>query len=123
MKILVVDDMISMRKVTSHILGSLGYSDVSQAENGHKALQKLENSDFDFVITDWNMPGMTGLELLRSIRANQALAKIPVLMLTAESSRGQVIDAAKAGVNSYIMKPFTAEMLKKKIAFIFDRKQ
>jgi two-component system chemotaxis response regulator CheY len=121
MKILVVDDMLSMRKVTCHILNSLGYKNVAHAETGQKALKKLNNGTFDFVITDWNMPGMSGLDLLKFIRASPQLSDLPVLMITTESSRSQILDAAKAGVNSYIMKPFSGATLQQKIAFIFDR--
>ncbi len=120
MKILVVDDMMAMRKVTCHILKSLGYDNVFQADDGKSAVVKLQNEPFDFVITDWNMPGMCGLDLLKHIRSTQNLQEIPVLMITAEGSRKQVLDAAKAGVNSYIMKPFTGAMLEQKIAKIFN---
>jgi two-component system chemotaxis response regulator CheY len=120
MKILVVDDMQAMRKVTCHILQKLGYDQVNQADDGSSAIKRLENSQYDFVITDWNMPGVTGLDLLRHIRATPELKHIPVLMITAEGSRKQVLDAAKAGVNSYIMKPFTPATLKQKIDKIFD---
>ena len=99
-KILVVDDMASMRKVTSHILTSLGYSHVDQADDGNSAVIKLRQRDYDLVITDWNMPGMTGLDLLKHIRGNPELGALPVLMITAEGSRKQVIEAARAGVNS-----------------------
>lgn len=120
MKILVVDDMASMRKVTCHILQKLGFSDIAQADDGSSAKQKLKSGSYDFVITDWNMPGVTGLELLRHIRKTDELKHIPVLMITAEGSRSQVLDAARAGVNSYIMKPFSPAMLKQKIDKIFD---
>lgn len=124
MKILVVDDMMSMRKVTCHILNSLGYSQVEQADDGTTAVKKLEQSNYDFVITDWNMPGMCGLDLLRHIRRTPDISDLPVLMITAEGSRSQVLDAARARVNSYIMKPFTPAMLKQKIEKIFaDIKQ
>jgi two-component system chemotaxis response regulator CheY len=119
MNILVVDDMRAMRKVTCHILQSLGYENIAQADDGSTAITKLKDGKYDFVITDWNMPGVCGLNLLKHIRSQPELSKIPVLMITAEGSRKQVIDAAKAGVNSYIMKPFTAAMLKQKISKIF----
>jgi two-component system chemotaxis response regulator CheY len=120
MKILVVDDMASMRKVTSHILKQLGYTNIFLADGGSSAIGKLKHGDYDFVITDWNMPGVSGLDLLKHIRKTERLAKIPVLMITTEGSRAQVLDAAKAGVNSYIMKPFSPAMLKEKISKIFD---
>ena len=119
-KILVVDDMASMRKVTSHILTSLGYSHVDQADDGNSAVIKLRQRDYDLVITDWNMPGMTGLDLLKHIRGNPELGALPVLMITAEGSRKQVIEAARAGVNSYIMKPFTGAMLEKKLEKVLE---
>lgn len=120
MKILVVDDMMSMRKVTCHILQSLGYSQIEQADDGKTAVKKLEHGNFDFVITDWNMPGMCGLDLLKHIRATPNMSDLPVLMITAEGSRSQILDAAKARVNSYIMKPFTPATLKQKIEKIFS---
>lgn len=120
MKILVVDDMESMRKVTCHLLKALGYNDVHQAADGKVAIMQLKRTNFDFVITDWNMPGLSGLGLLKFIRSEPEFAKIPVLMITTEGSRKQVLEAAKAGVNSYIMKPFSASMLKEKMNKILD---
>jgi two-component system chemotaxis response regulator CheY len=119
-RILVVDDMTSMRKVIAHLLGALGYRHVAQACDGKGALLKLERSRFDLVITDWNMPGMNGLQLLKHIRGDAELEHLPVLMITTEGSKRQVIEAATAGVNSYIMKPFSAAMLQQKIDKIFE---
>ena len=119
-RILVVDDMASMRKVTAHILGALGYGHVEQASDGKAAVLKLERSRFDLVITDWNMPGMSGLQLLKYIRADADLEFMPVLMITTEGSKKQVIEAARAGVNSYIMKPFSGAMLQQKIDKILE---
>ncbi len=119
LKILVVDDMESMRKVIRHLLGELGYKNVAQASDGKGALLKFKAARFDLVITDWNMPSMSGLELLKHIRATPDLEFLPVLMITTEGSRKQVLDAAMAGVNSYIMKPFSAAMLAEKIEKIF----
>jgi two-component system chemotaxis response regulator CheY len=119
LRILVVDDMESMRKVTCHILKALGYTMLGQAADGKAAIIKLQNARFDFVITDWNMPGMSGLDLLKHIRSQPDLELLPVLMITTEGSRKQVLDAAMAGVNSYIMKPFSGAMLKEKIDKIF----
>ena len=119
LKILVVDDMESMRKVIRHLLGELGYKNVAQASDGKGAVLKLQSGRYDLVITDWNMPTMSGLQLLKYIRANDELAFLPVLMITTEGSRKQVLDAAMAGVNSYIMKPFSAAMLAEKIEKIF----
>lgn len=119
MKILVVDDMHSMRKVICHILKSLGYQQIIQAEDGAAAITQLNNQSFDFVITDWNMPGTCGLELLKYIRASKSFAQLPVLMVTAEGNRRHVLDAAQAGVNSYLMKPFSPATLAQKIDKIF----
>ena len=119
-RILVVDDMAAMRKVIAHLLKALGYNNVDQASDGKGALLKLERSRFDLVITDWNMPAMSGLELLKHIRGDADIKFLPVLMITTEGSKKQVIEAATAGVNSYIMKPFSAAMLQQKIDKIFE---
>ena len=115
MKFLVVDDFSTMRRIVKGLLGELGYTDVTEADDGNTALPLLRNGDFDFLITDWNMPGMPGLDLLKAVRADPKLAKMPVLMLTAEAKREQIIEAAQAGVNGYVIKPFTAITLKEKI--------
>lgn len=120
MKILVVDDFSTMRRITINILKGLGYHDVTEAADGHEALAALEAHNFDFVITDWNMPCVSGLELLQKIRSIDKLSKIPVLMVTAESKREQIVIAAKAGVNGYVVKPFTATLIKEKIEYIFE---
>ncbi len=112
---LVVDDFSTMRRIIKNLLHDLGYTNVTEADDGATALPLLKGGQFDFLITDWNMPGMPGLELLRQVRADQRLAKIPVLMLTAEAKREQIVEAAQAGVNGYIVKPFTATTLKEKI--------
>lgn len=121
MKILVVDDLHAMRRVICHILRSLGYREITQAEDGASAIDKLNRQQFDFVITDWNMPGTCGLELLKYIRANRRFAKLPVLMITAEGSRDKVLVAANAGVSSYITKPFSAAILSRKINKLFPQ--
>ncbi len=115
MKILVVDDYSTMRRIIKNLLHDLGYSDVTEADDGKTALPMLQNGNFEFLITDWNMPGMPGLDLLKAVRADARLAKLPVLMLTAEAKREQIIEAAQAGVNGYVIKPFTAVTLKEKI--------
>jgi two-component system chemotaxis response regulator CheY len=102
------------------VLKDLGYSNVAEADDGSTALPLLCNGEFDFLITDWNMPGMPGLELLKAVRANDRLAKLPVLMVTAEAKREQIVEAVQAGVNGYIIKPFTAEVLKEKLAKILS---
>src|SRR4051812_35546734 len=109
-----------MRRMVKGVLSELGYSDVTEADDGHTALPMLRNGAFDFLITDWNMPGMPGLDLLRAVRADPKLAKLPVLMLTAEAKREQIIEAAQAGVSGYVIKPFTAVTLKEKIDKILE---
>jgi two-component system, chemotaxis family, chemotaxis protein CheY len=112
---LVVDDYSTMRRIVKNLLSELGYSNVTEADDGATALPLLKSGNFDFLITDWNMPGMPGLELLKQVRADERLAKLPVLMLTAEAKREQIVEAAQAGVNGYVIKPFTAATLKEKI--------
>ena len=108
MKILVVDDFSTMRRIIKNLLRDLGFTNVQEADDGSTALPMLQNQEFDFVVTDWNMPGMQGIDLLREIRKDDNLAHLPVLMVTAEAKREQIIMAAQAGVNGYIVKPFTA---------------
>ncbi|WP_020650235.1 chemotaxis response regulator CheY [Solimonas variicoloris] len=121
MKILVVDDFSTMRRIVRNLLGDLGYSQITEADDGKTAWPLLQAGSFDFVVTDWNMPGMTGIDLLRAIRADARIGKTPVLMVTAEAQRDQIIEAAQAGVNGYIIKPFNAATLKEKIDKIFQR--
>ncbi|HEB77987.1 MAG TPA: chemotaxis protein CheY [Methylothermaceae bacterium] len=121
MKILVVDDFSTMRRIIKNLLRELGFTNVSEADDGQTALPKLQAGDFDLLITDWNMPGMTGIDLLKAVRADEKLANLPVLMVTAEARREQIIAAAQAGVNGYIIKPFTAGTLKEKLEKIFER--
>jgi len=121
MKILIVDDFSTMRRIIKNLLRDLGFTNMSEADDGNTALPLLQNGSFDFLITDWNMPGMSGLELLRRVRADERLARLPVLMVTAEAKREQIIEAAKAGVNGYVVKPFTGTALKEKIEKIFER--
>jgi len=115
LKILIVDDFSTMRRIIKNLLRDIGFTDCLEAENGINALQLLETNKFDFVITDWNMPQMSGIELLQAIRAKPNLAKLPVLMVTAEAKREQILSAMKAGVSGYIVKPFTAQLLHSKI--------
>jgi len=112
---LVVDDFSTMRRIIKNLLNDLGYQNVSEADDGKTALPILQQGGIDFLITDWNMPGMAGLDLLKAVRADAKLAKLPVLMLTAEAKREQIVEAAAAGVNGYVIKPFTAETLKEKL--------
>lgn len=119
MKILVVDDMSTMRRIVKNILKQLGFSNMEEAENGQDALVKLRAESYGFVVSDWNMPVMPGIELLRAIRADEKLKHIPVLMVTAEAQKENLIEAIQAGVNNYIVKPFTAETMQDKIGKIF----
>ncbi|GIX47072.1 MAG: response regulator [Candidatus Tectimicrobiota bacterium] len=119
LKILTVDDFSTMRRIIRSILRQLGYTNVVEAEDGASALALLRQDKFDFVISDWNMPNMSGLELLKAMRADDRLKDIPVLLVTAEALKENVVEAIKAGVNGYIVKPFTAETLKEKIDAIF----
>ncbi|WP_253479163.1 chemotaxis response regulator CheY [Natronocella acetinitrilica] len=121
MRILIVDDFSTMRRIIKNLLRDLGYNNTAEADDGNSALPVLKKGGFDFLITDWNMPGMTGLDLLKSVRAEPELRDLPVLMVTAESKREQIIEAAQAGVNGYIVKPFTANTLREKIDKIFER--
>ena len=112
---LVVDDFSTMRRIIKNLLHDLGYANVAEADDGTTALPLLKDGNFDFLITDWNMPGMPGLELLKQVRADARLGKMPVLMLTAEAKREQIVEAVQAGVSGYVIKPFTAATLKEKI--------
>ncbi|MDX1549940.1 MAG: chemotaxis response regulator CheY [Lysobacter spongiicola] len=120
-RILIVDDFSTMRRIVKNLLNDIGLTNTTEADDGTTALVELKKASFDLVVTDWNMPGMPGIDLLRAIRADPALAKIPVLMVTAESKREQIIEAAQAGVNGYVIKPFTAATLSDKLAKIFER--
>lgn len=121
MKILIVDDFSTMRRIIKNLLRDLGFNNTVEADDGNTALPVLRNGGIDFLVTDWNMPGMSGLELLEQVRADANLASLPVLMVTAEAKREQIIRAAQAGVNGYVVKPFTAAVLKEKIEKIFER--
>jgi len=121
MKVLVVDDFSTMRRIIKNLLRDLGFTNISEADDGSTALPMLKDGDFDFVVTDWNMPGMQGIDLLRAIRADGKLSHIPVLMVTAEAKKEQIVMAAQAGVNGYIVKPFTAATLNTKLDKIFER--
>jgi len=121
MKILVVDDFSTMRRIIKNLLQDLGYMNIVEADDGNTALPILKKGSIDFLVTDWNMPGMTGINLLKEVRADEKLSSLPVLMVTAEQKREQIVEAAEAGVNGYIVKPFTAATLKEKIDKIFER--
>ncbi len=121
MKILIVDDFSTMRRIIKNLLRELGFNNTIEADDGQTAMPKLRTGGVDFLITDWNMPGMSGIELLRTIRADANLKGLPVLMVTAEAKREQIVEAAQAGVNGYVIKPFTAATLEEKINKIFER--
>ena len=121
MKILVVDDFTTMRKVVRNLLKQAGYENIVEAEDGVSALRVLKTQKIDFIISDWNMPNMTGIELLKAVRADSEVGKTPFLMVTAEALQDNVIAAVKAGVSNYIVKPFTAEVLNEKIAKIMEK--
>ena len=119
-KILIVDDFSTMRRIVKNLLNDLGFFNTAEADDGTTALEELRKAKYDLIITDWNMPGMPGIDLLKAVRADAALCKTPVLMVTAEAKREQIIEAAQAGVNGYVIKPFTAVTLKEKIDKILD---
>jgi len=121
MKILIVDDFSTMRRIIKNLLRDLGFNNTEEADDGNTGLPKLQSGNYDFLVTDWNMPGMTGIDLLRAVRADERLKTLPVLMVTAEAKKEQIVLAAQEGVNGYIVKPFTAQTLKEKIDKIFDR--
>ena len=120
-KILLVDDFATMRKVIKNLLKQSGYNNIVEAEDGVDALKVLKSEKVDFVISDWNMPNMTGIELLKAVRADSVLSDLPFLMVTAEGLKENVVVAVKAGVSNYIVKPFTAEVLNEKIEKIIEK--
>ena len=120
-KFLVVDDFSTMRRIVRNLLKELGFTNVDEAEDGAVAWQKLQGAGFDFVITDWNMPNMDGLTLLQMIRGDANFKMLPVLMITAEAKKENIIAAAQAGASGYIVKPFTAATLNEKLTKIFEK--
>jgi two-component system chemotaxis response regulator CheY len=122
MKILIVDDFPTMRRIIKNLLRDLGFTNTHEADDGTVAFPLLQSGSFDFLVSDRNMPGMNGIDLVRAVRADTNLATLPVLMVTAESKREQIVEAAQAGVNGYVVKPFTAGTLKNKIEKIFARR-
>ncbi len=121
MKILVVDDHQTMRRIIMNLLRDLGFDNTDDADDGKTALPKLQAGGFDFLITDWNMPIMEGIELVKAVRADKKLADMPILMVTAEARKEQIVEAAQAGINGYVVKPFNAQTLSEKIDAIFNR--
>ncbi len=120
-KILVVDDFSTMRRIVKNLLKQIGYENIEEAEDGEQAYAKLKNEKYQFVVSDWNMPNMTGIELIKKVRSDPELKDLPFLMVTAEAEKEKVVEAIKSGVNNYIIKPFTAEILKEKMEKIFEK--
>jgi two-component system, chemotaxis family, chemotaxis protein CheY len=120
-KILIADDFATMRKVIRNLLKQIGYENIVEAEDGVSALRLLKSQKIDFVVSDWNMPNMTGLDLLKAVRGDSELNTIPFLMVTAEALQDNVVAAVRAGVSNYIVKPFTAETLNAKIEKIMEK--
>jgi len=121
MKFLIVDDFSTMRRIIRNLLKELEFTNADEAEDGVAALSKLRGGNFDFVVSDWNMPNMTGIELLKAIRADATLKHLPVLMVTAEAKKENIIEAAQAGASGYVVKPFTAAVLEEKLNKIFEK--
>ncbi|MBQ0711354.1 MAG: chemotaxis response regulator CheY [Porticoccus sp.] len=119
--ILVVDDFPSMRRIVRTLLKELGFSNIDEAEDGQEGLAKLRSGSYEFVVSDWNMPNLDGLEMLKEIRADDALKHLPVLMVTAEAKKENIIAAAQAGASGYVVKPFTAATLEEKLGKIFEK--
>jgi two-component system chemotaxis response regulator CheY len=122
MKILVVDDFATMRQIVKKSLRQLGFDNITEAVDGNDALNKLKADEYKFIVSDWNMPNMMGIDLLKAIRSDEKLKQLPFLMVTAEAQKENIIEAAKAGVSQYIIKPFTVDSLQQKIEAIFSKK-
>lgn len=120
--ILVVDDFSTMRRIVKNCLKQLGFENIVEADDGQAALEKLATGDFKLIISDWNMPTMMGIDLLKQVRANEKYKSIPFLMVTAEAQKENILEAAKAGVSNYIIKPFTADVLEEKMSGIFKKR-
>ncbi|RLB92593.1 MAG: response regulator [Deltaproteobacteria bacterium] len=119
MKVLIVDDFATMRRILRNVLKQIGFSSISEAENGRAAIKELKKDKYGLVLCDWNMPEVTGIEVLTQMRSDSELKDIPFVMVTAEAQKENIIEAVKAGVNSYIVKPFTAETIEEKLKKIF----
>ena len=122
-KVLIIDDMMTMRRLVKKALTSLGFSDITDAKDGAEAWNKLQEGSFQLIISDWNMPNLTGLELLRKVRADEKFAKLPFILLTAEADESQTVEANEAGVDNYIIKPFSADILKEKLTETYGQVQ
>jgi len=119
MKVLIVDDFATMRRILRNILKQVGFSKISESDDGKTALKELKNDKFDLVLCDWNIPEMSGLELLKAVRADTQLKNTPFVMVTAEAQKDNIVEAVKAGVNNYVVKPFTAETISEKLEKVF----
>jgi len=119
MQVLIVDDMQTMRRIMKNVLKQIGFSNITEADDGKTALAEIKKKQFDLVLCDWNMPEMTGIDLLKALRADDAFKSIPFVMITAEAKKENIVEAVKAGVNNYIVKPFTAETVSEKLKKVF----
>jgi two-component system chemotaxis response regulator CheY len=119
MKVLIVDDFATMRRILRNMLKQIGFKNINEADNGKTALKELKKSNFDLILCDWNMPEMSGLELLNKVRSDDELKNIPFVMVTAEAQKDNIVEAVKAGVSNYIVKPFTAETVSEKLNKVF----
>jgi len=120
MKVLIVDDFATMRRILRNILKQIGFTNISEADDGKTALKKMKKDNFDLILCDWNMPEMTGLELLNKVKSDDELKNIPFVMVTAEAQKDNIVEAVKAGVSNYVVKPFTAETISEKLQKVFD---
>lgn len=121
MKILVVDDFSTMRRIVKNLLKQNGYTNIEEAEDGAQAYEKVKDGGYGFIVSDWNMPNMDGLELVKAVRSNPEIKDLPILMVTAEAEKDKVVAAIQAGVSNYIVKPFTGETLKEKMDGILEK--
>lgn len=119
MKVLIVDDFATMRRILRNILKQIGFTDIAEADDGDTALKELKKEKYDLILCDWNMPAMQGIDLLKTLKADEQLKDIPFVMVTAEAQKDHIIDAVKAGVSSYIVKPFAAETVSEKLNKVF----
>jgi len=121
MRFLVVDDSTTMRRIIINTLNKVGYSDCAEASNGREGVERLATTVVDMVITDWNMPEMSGIDFIRSVRSNPATKDLPILMVTTNAAKDDIVEALRAGVNSYVVKPFTPDTIKEKIEAMLAR--
>ena len=121
MKVLVVDDFATMRRIVKNVLKQIGFTEIVEADDGSTALEVLRQTKIDLIVSDWNMPKVSGLDLLKAVRSDESLKATPFLMVTAEAQKDNVVQAVQAGVSNYVVKPFTAEALKEKLEKVFDK--